>query len=279
MRNALILMLLILGLAAAVTSGNQNRDNDANGATEKHKPDKHRNPKLLMRDDFNGNQLNGDLWNTCHWWENTGCTIATNHELERYWPGQVALGAGMLSLIAEPASSRDRDPAHPYASGMIASGPPHGSRRAKFAFRFGTATIRARVPAGKGLWPAFWLLPANRHSEPEIDVMEILGDTPDVVRMHLHYRDREGHERSRGRAWAGTGFAADWHTFTIRWKPGKLTWLVDGVRRFRIKGREVPRKAMYPILNLAVGGTYPGAPTAETPFPSAFDVDYVEVWR
>jgi beta-glucanase (GH16 family) len=273
----LIIAVLILGAGVAVGAADRLDDGGGNGPGAKARraapPD---GSRVLMRDDFTGNRLNEDLWNTCHWWERTGCTIATNHELERYWPGQVEVHGGALSLIAEHDPA---DPAHPFSSGMIASGPPYGSEVPKFAFRFGTATIRARIPSGPGLWPAFWLLPANRHSEPEIDVMEILGDTPQVVRMHLHYRDRHGREKSRGASWTDASIPSGWHTFSIRWRPRMLTWLVDGIPRFRVTGGHVPRKRMYPIANLAVGGDYPGPPTAATPFPSAYEIDYVEVQK
>lgn len=275
MRNALTLLLLILGFGVAVSWGNEVRGPAGNRADGTAKRVLRPTGKVLLRDDFNGSQLNTGIWNTCHWWERTGCTIATNRELERYWPGQVVVGGGIVSLVAEPAANTD--PAHPFASGMIASGPPHGSRRSKFAFRYGTATISARIPTGHGLWPAFWLLPANRNSEPEIDVMEIHGDTPSTVRMHLHYRNRKGHERSRSRRWTDPSIPSGWHTFSVSWRRHKLTWFVDGVPRFRVKGRSVPRKRMYPILNLAVGGRGPGPPTAETPFPSEYEIDYIEV--
>jgi beta-glucanase (GH16 family) len=280
-RNALSLLVLVLALGFAVAWGSERRGPDPSATDAGGRPDRDarapRGSRLLMRDDFDGTQLNTGLWNTCHWWERTGCTIATNHELERYWPGQVVVGGGIVSLVAEPATSASVDPAHPFASGMIASGPPHGSRRAKFAFRYGIATIRARIPTGAGLWPAFWLLPANRNSEPEIDVMEIHGDTPETVRMHLHYRNRKGRERSRGARWTDPSIPSGWHTFSVNWRRGKLTWLIDGIPRFRVKGRSVPRKRMYPIANLAVGGKAPGPPTAETPFPSEYDIDYIEV--
>jgi beta-glucanase (GH16 family) len=276
MRSAVVLIVILLGLGVAVSRGNEGRELDVAGAGDSPQRDAgSAGSKLLMRDDFDGDQLNTHLWNTCHWWERTGCTIASNHELERYWPGQAVVGGGVVSLVAEPASSSD--PAHPYASGMIASGPSHGSRRPKFAFRYGTATIRAQIPSGTGLWPAFWLLPANRSSEPEIDVMEIHGDTPATVRMHLHYRNRHGRERSRGARWTDPAIPSGWHTFSINWRRGKLTWLVDGVPRFRVKGRSVPRNRMYPIANLAVGGNAVGPPTAETPFPSEYEIDYIEV--
>ncbi len=268
-----LLLLVVLGIGVAVGWADRidDRTGTGHGATRDRAAGKSR---VLLRDNFDGSHLNVDLWNTCHWWQRVGCTIATNHELERYWPNQVRVADGTLRLVADPDSS---DPGHPFASGMVASGPPFESDRARFAFRYGTATIRARIPSGAGLWPAFWLLPANRRSEPEIDVMEILGDTPNVVRMHLHYRDRKGHEKSRGATWTDPGIPSGWHTFSIRWRPRRLTWLVDGAPRFLVTGGHVPGKRMYPIANLAVGGDYPGPPTAETPFPSVFEIDYIEV--
>jgi beta-glucanase (GH16 family) len=274
MRSAVGLLLLVLALGVVLAWASERDNGDATSAGADRKAPAGSKSRLLFRDDFDGSHLNADLWNTCHWWERVGCTIATNHELERYWPSQVRVGDGELRLVAD---QRGGDSGHPYASGMIASGPPYGSDRARFAFRFGTATIRAQIPSGTGLWPAFWLLPANRHSEPEIDVMEILGNTPDVVRMHLHYRKGGGRERSLGRTWTDSGIPSGWHTFSIRWRPRSLTWLVDGVPRFRVTGSPVPRKRMYPIANLAVGGDYPGPPSSETPFPSTFDIDYIEV--
>jgi beta-glucanase (GH16 family) len=273
MRNALSIVLLILSVGVALSWGNQVRDR---GGGEKVRGGLAPAPgsRVVMRDDFNGSKLNSNLWNTCHWWERVGCTIATNHELERYWPGQVQLGGGVARLVAQRNSD---DPAHPFASGMIASGPPFGSERPRFSFRYGTVTIRARIPTGPGLWPGLWLLPVNRHSEPEIDVMEILGREPDVVRMHLHYRDRAGREQAPGATFTDAAIPSGWHTFSIRWRPRSLTWLVDGVQPFRLTGDRVPRKRMYLIANLAVGGGNAGPPTAETPFPSAFELDYIEV--
>ena len=266
MRSALVIMipLLLIGCGTSRKDGDSGTDTRVARAS---------NP--VMRDDFTGSRLSESRWGTCHWWQRRGCTIATNHELERYWPSQVRVEGGVLRLVAEP--SADPDPGHPYASGMISSGPPSDSEPARFAFRFGTATIRARIPTGPGLWPAFWLLPANRNSEPEIDVMEILGDTPDTVRMHLHYRDRRGREQSLGERFTDPSVSSGWHTYSIRWKPRRLVWLVDGTPRFRVSGRPVPRKRMYLIANLAVGGDYPGPPTAETAFPSTYEIDYVEV--
>ena len=234
-------------------------------------------PRLAFRDDFDGQRPSRRRWSTCHWWARRGCTIASNHELEWYLPGQVRVRRGKLRLVAERRRVRGSDGnIHPYRSGMISSGPPPGSSRPKFAFRYGRAEIRARVPAGKGLWSAFWLLPANRESKPEIDVMEVLGHRRHTLEMHLHYRDGD-QVRQRGREWKH--LRPGWHTFAVDWRPGRLTWLLDGEVRWRVRGDAVPRERMYLVANLAVGGDWPGPPSAATRFPASLDVDWVKVWR
>jgi beta-glucanase (GH16 family) len=239
-----------------------------------------RAPKPIFRDEFNGDRLNQRIWTPCHWWAKRGCTIAGNHELEWYLPGQVSVRGGALRLTADRRAVRASDgQTHPFTSGMISSGPPSETGRPGFAFRYGRAEIRARIPAGRGLWSAFWLLPANRNALPEIDVMEIVEQPPRTVEMHLHYAGRDGTDHDQGGRWTTRSLATGWHRFAIDWRPRALTWLVDGVRRFRVTGNAVPSQPMYLVANLAVGGDWPGAPDASTPFPSALQIDYVRVWR
>jgi len=237
-------------------------------------------PQLLLREDFDGSQLNRSRWRTCYWWAVRGCTIASNHELQWYRPEQVRVRGGALRLVAQRRRPRSSDGGiHRYVSGMISSGPGRGSSRPKFAFRYGRAEIRARVPTGKGLWSAFWLLPIAHASKPEIDVMEIVGQRPKVVEFHLHWRAPDGAAKQRGERWASAGLRSGWHTFAIDWRPGSLAWLVDGVVRWHVRGAVVPSTPMYLIVNLAVGGQWPGAPDSSTTFPSASLVDSVKVWR
>lgn len=233
--------------------------------------------RILMRDDFDGEELDTVVWGTCHWWSDEGCTIASNDELEWYLPEQVSVSDGVLRLTAERRDvETDDGRTLPYVSGMISTGPPHESDTARFAFLYGRAEMRARVPAGAGLWSAFWLLPEDKASRPEIDVMEILGDSPDVVRMHYHYLDGDA-ERDPGRNWSGPDSSGDWHTYAIDWLPGVLVWLVDGEEVWRIEGEEVPDEPMYLIANLAVGGDWPGPPDESTRFPAALEIDSITV--
>lgn len=231
----------------------------------------------VFAEEFRGGELRASRWNTCHWWARHGCTLQGNRELEWYLPGQVRVGGGVVRLVAERRPARGAGGrVFPFRSGMISTGPPRGSSRPKFAFRYGRVEMRARVPAGRGLWSAFWLLPADRDSKPEIDVMEVLGHRPSVVEMHLH--PRRGAD-PLGREWRQPGLSRGWHTFGIEWRPGVLEWLLDGRVRWRVTGRDVPAERMYLVANLAVGGDWPGAPSSSTRFPSALVIDWIRVWR
>jgi beta-glucanase (GH16 family) len=237
---------------------------------------------LIFSDDFNGAALNTQKWHTCYWWDRRGCTIITNDELEWYQPDNVSLKNGALRLRAQQQQiDASNGNTYDYTSGMISSGraTSNTSRPAKFTFVYGYAEIRAKVPKGKGLWPAFWLLPADHDSRPEIDVMEIIGDEPHVVHLRFHYR-AAGDEGDVGESWSGPDFSADWHTFAINWQPEALVWYVDGVERWRYDDKaHIPSVPMYLLANLAVGGDWPGPPDAATQFPSDYLIDYVRVWK
>jgi beta-glucanase (GH16 family) len=236
--------------------------------------------KLVFADDFRGSQLNMSRWSTCYWWASHGCTIATNHELEWYLPGQVKVSNGIARLVAERRSVRaPNDVAYPFVSGMISSGPTSFSGRPKFAFLYGRVEASMRITAQPGLWPAFWMLPANEGDLPEVDIMEIFGQAPTVVEMHLHYRGPHGGEAALGSTWTQPSLTSGWHTFEIDWSPGRLEWLIDGVVRWEVQGSAVPRQPMYLIANLAVGGDQVSAPPPSTRFPSALEIRRVEVWR
>jgi beta-glucanase (GH16 family) len=236
--------------------------------------------RLVFDEGFAGGRLDGSRWSRCYWWAARGCTIVTNHELEWYLPGQVQVGRGVARLIAARRAVRGTDGrTYPFVSGMISSGPTPRSSAPKFSVRYGRVEARLRVPAGPGLWSAFWLLPADRSGQPEIDVMEIHGDSPGVVRMHLHYRAAGGRDAVLSSDWTQPSLPSGWHRYGINWRAGRLDWLIDGVVRWHVDGAAVPRSRMYLIADLAVGGDPVGAPTARTPFPSVLAIDWVRVWQ
>ena len=238
---------------------------------------------LAFNDEFSTATLDTAKWHTCFYWAPTTCTIETNNELELYTANNVSVGNGNLKLQARKQSAVGwNGKTYGYTSGMVSTGGSPWSSPAKapgFTFTYGYVEARVKVPAGKGLWPALWLLPNDHSWPPEIDIMEILGDQPAQTHMNYHYTKADGSNGNVGKAWTGPDFSAGWHTFGVDWQPGSLVWYVDGVERFRHTGSTVTSKASYVLLNLAVGGNWPGSPDASTTFPADYLVDYLRVYQ
>lgn len=224
--------------------------------------------KLVLNETFDGSSLNTSIWNTGLWFNTT-----INNELQAYRPENVRVSGGHLNLVAERrAAVTTWGEAMNYASGAITT-------RNKFTFTFGAVEARLKSPRGKGLWPAFWILPNGKRSPPEINVMDILGHQTTVANFSYRYFDFEGQGRSVLGAATGVDFAADFHTFTLEWSPTSIRFFVDGVLRGSYTGESVLRDPGFILLNLAVGGTWPGSPSSTTIFPQTYEVDYVRVWQ
>ncbi|MCA9837970.1 MAG: glycoside hydrolase family 16 protein [Trueperaceae bacterium] len=238
----------------------------------------------IFEDQFVGASLETRNWVTCHWWnwDGKGCTILTNNELEWYLPENVTVRGGNLILTAE----KEKTPGingrtFDYRSGMVSSGRMGNlGVPTKFAFQYGYVEMRAQIPIGKGLWPAFWLLPVTNKPLPEIDVMEVLGDNPNTVYTNFQHGTSPTDKRTIGSSWRSPKPLEGWHTYAVNWQPDAITWYIDGVERFRMTQSElVPNEPMHLVINLAVGGDWAGAPDESTPFPSSFLIDYVKVWQ
>jgi beta-glucanase (GH16 family) len=234
---------------------------------------------ILLDDGFDGNTLGASTWNTCYWWQDRGCTIASNNGLEWYLPQQVKVSDGALHMTAERSeisASNGRD--YAFASGMVTTGPPAHNMPSKLQFTYGKVEIRFQLPSGRGLWPAIWLLPASENSRPEIDMLEVTGNATGRLMMHLHPKNRSAppigkdHLLPEGRSLAGS-----WHTISLDWSPNKMTYLLDGKQVWQVVGKQVPDEPMYLVMNLAVGGEYPGKPDKNTTFPAVFKIDRVRI--
>lgn len=234
---------------------------------------------ILLDERFDGNALDTSIWNRCHWWDKGGCTIATNNELELYVTEQAKVADGILNLTAEHRLVYDSEGKQfDYASGMVTTGPPAYDQPAKLAFTYGKVEIRVKMPEGRGLWPALWLLPASKESTPEIDILELLGDTPGTLRMRMHPENAA--ERSVGKKYVVPGghpLTEDWHTVGLNWTPDRLEFFLDGKRVWQLADDRVPDEPMYLVMNLAVGGDFPGPPDDSTVFPATLSVDYVRI--
>jgi beta-glucanase (GH16 family) len=163
----------------------------------------------------------------------------------------------------------------------------------KFATRYGRIEARLKLPRGQGIWPAFWMLGANidKAGWPEcgeIDIMESIGHRPGVLFGTMH-----GPGYSGAGGVSGTTMLPDsaalgdaYHVYGVEWSPGKITWLFDGKPYFTATPASLPSGArwvfddgpFFILLNLAVGGGWPGYPDATTVFPQELRIDYVRVY-
>ena len=161
-----------------------------------------------------------------------------------------------------------------------------------FAQAYGRFEARIKLPRGQGMWPAFWMLGANTFevgwpAGGEIDIMEYIGREPKVVYGTLHGPGYSGAKGiSRGDTIASGAYADDFHVFSISWRPNEIRWFVDGREYHRLTPGNLPAGTkwvfdhpFFLILNLAVGGEWPGDPDVSSVFPQQLIVDYVRVYR
>jgi beta-glucanase (GH16 family) len=242
--------------------------------------------KLIWHDEFNGRKLDPKKWNILlreH---------SKHNELQYYVPDEAYVENGCLRLRSRV---RDYGAMH-YTSGRV-------DTKGKLAPVYGRFEIRARLPGGKGLWPAHWLYPQNRdwpmeqlmaeavangreRSIPEerpwyseIDIMEFLGHEPNIVYGTLHYYTFDGQKKTSSVTWKGDcDYSKDFHVYALEWEPDAMRWFLDG-QLIHTATNGIPHTPHYLILNTAVGGQWPGNPDATTTFPQYHDVDYVRVYQ
>jgi beta-glucanase (GH16 family) len=233
--------------------------------------------QLLFDDEFDGNQLDLTKWYRCLPWcdENVGYSYGPPYDLEWYWKNNVSVSNGMLHLTAKKQHEQGSD----YTSGIIITG-PSPTTPARFTFQYGYMEMGAQFPPGKGMWPAFWLLPVDGTWPPELDAMEWQGGTATIDYATIHWGvQRHGHHRSSGTAFdTGADLSAGFHTYGLDWQADHVTWYFDGqpIKTFK-KIKDIPHKPMYILVDLAIGG-WISFPDKTTHFPATMLVDYVRVW-
>jgi beta-glucanase (GH16 family) len=218
-------------------------------------------------DEFDGASVNRSAWRS-DYFPNGG-----NGEMQQYVTdnshNSYMVSNGILQIVGRKESLNGQ----PYTSGIIHT-------KGLFEQKYGYFEMRAKVPAGKGYWPAFWLLPDQDNWVPEVDVMEILCDKPNVDYMTYHYNNSSGSYTQTQSTYSGTNFSIGWHTFAVDWEPNAMVWYVDGVEQKRVTDSSIiPSMPMYLIANLAIGGNWPGSPDSSTVFPSTLDIDYIRAWQ
>jgi beta-glucanase (GH16 family) len=154
---------------------------------------------------------------------------------------------------------------------------------------YGRIEARIDLPTGQGIWPAFWLLGSNISTvgwpqSGEIDVMEFLGHDTDAIYGTLHGPGYFGGNGLSQKYQLSTGrFDTGFHIYAVEWTSEQITWFVDGIEYHSVLKDDVPGEwvfdhPFYIILNVAVGGDWPGSPDASTQFPQEMLVDYVRIY-
>ena len=237
--------------------------------------------QLAFSEDFNSNRVDSSKWNTRYRW---GPYWTINNEEQFYVDSLNDSGFGhspfsfdgnnmTLSAIRTPSNLRDKSNGKSYLSGAMTT---YG----KFRMRYGYVEMRARMPAGRGLWPAFWLLHDHENgNRPEIDIVEMIGSRPTIAYQTYHYYDNWNLRSTPTYEARGPDYSQDFHTYGMKWEPGKITWYVDGRATNSYSSGNVSNEDMYILVNLAIGGAWAGSPDGSTPFPANFTIDYIRAYR
>jgi beta-glucanase (GH16 family) len=229
--------------------------------------------RLVWSDEFTGHRLDAGKWATCYPFslDQAACTNTGNvgeyAEAQCYTPDNVHVSGGHLVLGARRQAKTCDGRTKQYTSGLVQAHDRHD-------FTYGYVEMRAKVPAGLGLWPAFWLIPSDYSWPPEIDIMEIFGSQQHPTHSHhnLHLPDRPTTEFSYPLA-QGTSFDAEFHVFAVDWQPSQLSWYVDSRLVHRVTG-DVPAMPAYPVINLALRETL----VQPESLPARLLVDHVRIY-
>jgi beta-glucanase (GH16 family) len=236
---------------------------------------------LIWSDEFDGTSVDANKWTfeigdgcpNCGW---------GNNELQYYKAENAKLSEGNLIIEAKAETAGSKS----YTSSrMITKG--------KLDFKYGRVDVRAALPAGQGLWPAIWMLGSNINTVGwpkcgEIDIMEMIGGSGREKTVHgtVHWWESDAvpHAEYGGSYDLVSGtFKDKFHVFTITWDASYIRWYMDDVQFHEIlitpSGLTEFKENFFLVLNVAVGGNWPGSPDTSTKFPQWMIVDYVRVFQ
>lgn len=248
-------------------------------------PDEEKEWELVWQDEFESEQLDLEKWSfQFGTGSDEGLTNWGNNELQYYTDREenLLIEDGHLHIIAQKESYEGQQ----YTSARIRT-------RGKGDWMFGRIEIRAKLPQGKGIWPAVWMLATKDNfqwpRDGEIDIMEMVGHEPNKVHGTVHYQDLNN-DRNHGLDGSDYAlqegiFADDFHIFSILWKINEIQFFVDGNPYFSITQSALAphyypfNNSFHLLMNVAVGGNWPGNPDGTTQFPQSLIVDYVRVYQ
>ncbi len=249
------------------------------------------NYKLVWNEEFNySGKPDPDKWN-----HETGFIRNLEEQIYTKRRKNVRVKNGKLELIArkenfknkrynpEVKNYRINTETSDYTSGSI-------NTKEKFEFKYGRVEVRAKLPSGDGVWPAIWMLGVNFEEVEypyagEIDIMEHVGKNPNEIHATVHFPwDNAQGIKSHGGSKIIANPSEEFHVYSVNWTEDKIQFLIDNslyheFNTHLLNGKNNPfRKPFYLILNLALGGNWPGPVDPEI-FPQKFIIDYVRVYK
>jgi beta-glucanase (GH16 family) len=241
---------------------------------------------LFWSDEFTGAEGSGV--DSTKWVFDIGAGGWGNHELE-YYTDRTENASIQNNMLVIMAIKEDYNDLHYTSARLKTAG--------KFDFTYGKVEIYAKLPYGKGIWPAFWLLGSDINNDVdwpdcgEIDIMENIGKNTNEDQAKIYGTIHgPGYSSSGGIGTTyaipnGTKFKDGFHKFSIEWELNVIRWYVDDIQYQRLTSKDIGNKEwvfnhnFFIILNLAVGGNWPGSPDNTTIFPQSYIIDYVRVYR
>lgn len=232
---------------------------------------------LVWSDEFT--QLDGSAPDSTKWGYDTGAGGWGNSELQTYTTStnNARIEGGQLVIEARTDGSS-------YTSARLLT-------KGKWSWTYGRIEGRIKMPQGQGIWPAFWMMGTNTASVGwphcgEIDIMENIGSETNIVHATIHGPGYSGGSGIGGPTHlTGAAFADAFHVFAVEWEANRLRWFMDGQPYFTVCPTNLPNsnnwvftQPQFLLLNLAVGGNWPGNPNGSTTFPQRMIVDYIRVY-
>jgi beta-glucanase (GH16 family) len=259
---------LVTAGALLIALGTMFVSNSASAAWEK-----------VWGDEFN--EANGSGVDSSKWKPDIGAGGWGNKELEYYTGSKKNAYMENGNLVIQ--ANKENYKGSKYTSARLTTAET-------FTTQYGKIEMKAKVPYGQGIWPAFWMLGSNMDSVDwpncgEIDIMESVSQTPKTVYGTVHgpgYSDENG---IGGEYPLPQKLSDDFHTYAVEWEPSEIRFYVDNIWYKTVKPKDTNGKKwvfdhpFYLLINLAVGGTWPGNPDASTVFPQKYYIDYVHVYR
>jgi beta-glucanase (GH16 family) len=233
--------------------------------------------QISFEDNFDGSSLDQTKWNPTGWVDN-------DYELQAYRPENVEVSGGTIKLWAKKESYNGKS----YTSGKITTGGQNASDL-KFAQKYGRFECRMKLPKGKGMWPAFWLLNANPYSwPPEIDIVENWGTDNAAGNRDIVSgvwcgggTDCTGSNASKTerRITSSVDPALDFHVYAMEWDSTKHVFFFDNTQVGTVTNPVLKWNPMWVLLQLAIcGAGWCTNPDAGTVFPACLEADYVRVY-